>query len=93
MPVAFGHKLVITRDGDMLSKHEEKIMDYNTVHSMTAYVESVKVKNEQQALAEFLTLLDRYKAGEISNPGIQLFCDPAGQVFRVEKSWIVPDLR
>lgn len=92
MPIAFGQQLVITNTGDMITRHENNISNFNTIHSQTVYIESVRVKNDQQAHAEFLTLLDRHKAGEIADPGIQLFDGPNGQVHRVEKSWTVPDL-
>ena len=92
MPIAFGQQTIITIDGAVITKHQENITNYNTVKSITSFTESTKVSNAQQALAEFLKLMDRYSTGDIMSPGIQLLEDKLGNLDRVETSWIIPNL-
>lgn len=76
-----------TQDG-IIIQHEERIVNTSTVYEQTTYCESVMVKNEQQALAEFLKLLDDHKAGKNTDFGIQCHAKD-GIIHRVEKSWTV----
>jgi hypothetical protein len=65
----------------------QKIVDGSTAHLVTEYHQSQFVKDEQQALAEFLVLLDRHKSGEIDDFGMA--CHFTNGKLRLEKSWKV----
>lgn len=78
--------------GGLVIATEEKFYDWSTVHKVTRYVESVKVKDDKHALAEFLKLMDQHKSGEISDFAIECITGKDGQLLRIEKAWTVPDL-
>lgn len=90
MPLGFGKKMVVETDGEVRTIHEETFYAYATVKSSVMYIETVKVKDDKALLAEFLTMLDKYKAGEIDLPGIQLLRDKHTGQLRAEKTWFVP---
>lgn len=89
----FGSQTVLEiTEAGVLMASEEKYHDFRTVKRITRYTESVKVKDHNAALTEFLKLLDRYKAGEILDFGIECIAT-SGNLTRVEKTWVVQDLR
>jgi hypothetical protein len=89
-PILYGSKTVITAAGGMVQIDEEKYNDGDTVIRRTRYTESVKIKNEKTALAEFLILMDKYKAGEITDFSVECITGREGKIIRLEKSWVLP---
>lgn len=92
-PLRFGKQVVMTREGDLTMVHEEVYANFDTVKKITVYTETVRIKDDKDILAEFLKLLDRQKAGEIDLIGLQCLRNPDSGAMRIEKSWVVPDLR
>jgi hypothetical protein len=90
MPILFGSKTVITQSGAMLEIAEEKYHDGETVVRRTRYAESVKIKDEKTALAEFLILMDKYRSGEITDFSVECITGRDGKLIRLEKSWVLP---
>lgn len=90
----YGSRTTVTQTpSGVLVSTEEKFFDWEMVKQVVWNTESVKVKSEKQALAQFLLLLDRYKTGEISDFAINCVSGRDGQLMRVEKSWVEADLR
>lgn len=92
MPVRFGRSMVIKRDGNITTAHEEVYANFDTVKQVTVFTETVRIDDDKDILAEFLKLLDRQKAGEIDLIGLQCLRNPETGTMRVEKSWVVTDL-
>ncbi len=89
----FGKQLTITTDGTVTSALEQKYANFAEVKRRSVYTETVKVGSTEQALAEFLKLLDRNKGGSVEDIGIFCVTDKDGAIIRVEKTWVVTDLR
>lgn len=85
----FGKQIVIETDGDRGVVREQVFANYETVKKVTTYTETVRVKDRKEVLAEYLKLMDKWKAGEIDLPGIEVIRDKTGNM-RVEKNWIIP---
>lgn len=89
----FGRQTTIMAgEGGVLVSHDEKFYEYATVQKVTTYTESVKVKDVKDALAEFLKLMDKHKAGDITDFSLECITGKDGRLIRIEKSWVVPDL-
>lgn len=88
----YGKQLSITSDGMITSVTERNVVNWSEVRKREVYNETVHVRDEKEALAEFLKLLDRKKAGEVKDIGVLTISDEDGRIKRVEKTWIVEDL-
>jgi hypothetical protein len=93
MPIGYGKQVTIKQAGNLVSYEEDTVYHYETVRQVILMVETVRVKNAKEYLAEFLKLMDKFEAGEIDLPGIQLLKDKKTGQLRAEKTWIVPELQ
>lgn len=87
----YGEQTITTIDGDGRQTDQvEKIHRGAVAKQFVRQTETVKVKDQSEALAEFLKLMDRQKAGEIHS--ITFECVPNAHnenvIDRVKKSWI-----
>lgn len=89
----YGKHLTITSDSGVTYVAEEGIVNWSTVKKREVYTETVYVKDEQEALAEFLKLLDRKKTGEVKEVGMMTISDDDGHIKRIEKTWIIENLQ
>lgn len=86
-PIKFGRTAVFESNGNRLSISEQVIAHHAIVKRATQTFETIHVKDEKEILAQFLKLLDRQKAGEIDQVGIQCLRNPQTQQLRIEVSW------
>jgi hypothetical protein len=89
----FGTQIVMVEQDGLVMTKEEKYYNWSTVQKITKMSESVRIKSIEQAHAEFLKLMDKYKQGEVLDFGIECITSKNGQLDRVEKTWTVVDLR
>jgi len=80
---------IIPLDDNIIQYEESKIVSGEATKQTTVFQQSLFVKNEQEALAEFLKLLDDARTGAIKDPGIQCFTDATGTIARIEKTWSI----
>lgn len=71
---------------------EEKWHDSMSVAHETRYSEPVLIKDTNEALSAFLSVLDKFNNGEITEFGIKCHTDKQGKLIRAEKYWTVRDL-
>lgn len=86
-PINFGRSVVFETDGQRLSISEAVIAHKAVVKRSTQTFETIHVKDENEILGHFLKLLDRQKAGEVENVGIQCLRNPQTGMLRIEQSW------
>lgn len=89
MPLRYGKQTVVTDNGGIIVTEESVFANFMNVKQVTIYTETVRVDNEKEVLAEYLKLMDKWKAGDIDLPAIKTLRDRQGNL-RVEKSWTVP---
>lgn len=92
-PIRFGRALTVESNGQVSTMQEEVYANFGTVKRVTLLTETLHVKDDKEILAEFLKLLDRQKTGEIDLIGLQCLRDRTTGRMRIEKSWVIPDLR
>lgn len=85
----FGSIIQELEFNDLTETQEEKIVNGSITSKRTTYRQSIRVKNDSHALAEFLKLCDEHKAGNITSYGVQCYSDQDGKIVRIEKSWSV----
>lgn len=83
------HTSITAADDGTIVQAEEKFFDFKTIVRIDRYSQSIRVKDDQEALAHFLSLMDKHKAGEVADYGVQCFSDRDGQVSRIEKTWAI----
>jgi hypothetical protein len=88
--IAYGEHSTITAAGAIITEETEVYANFETVRKFTRQTEAIRVKDEKEILAEFLKLLDRQRAGEITS--IAFECIPQKSnpavIERIKKSWI-----
>jgi len=91
-PIRFGGSTVIERDGDRVTITEQVISHQKVVKRTSQVYETLPVTDESEAIAHFLNLIDRQKAGEVDQVGIQCLRNPETRKLRVELSWFESSL-
>lgn len=89
----YGKQTVMMQVGSAVLSEEHTYYEGAIAKSVTKYNESMRVKGQEQALTEFLKLLDAHKAGELLGFGVTCHTDKDGKINRIEKMWIVPNLQ
>lgn len=72
-----------------IEKQVENIIESVPTKQTKTYDQSIFINSEQEAIAIFLNLVDKYKAGHVTDFGIQCLTDKDGSIKRVIKSWTV----
>lgn len=80
---------VTETDDNITVTTEERIVESAVTKQHTTYTESVIVKNEAEALAAFLQLMDNHKASKVTDFGVRCYADVNGRIHRIEKLWKV----
>lgn len=79
--------------GAIIEVKEEQFVNWGTVRRLVRNTETIKVKSTDEALAEFLRLMDMHKSGEARDIGIHCKVDADNNFMLVEKTWVVQDLK
>jgi hypothetical protein len=89
----YGRQVVMVANGAIVEQSEAQFVNWGTVRKLVKNTETIKVKNADQVMAEFLKLLDLHKSGQARDIGIFCKVDPDNSFTLVEKTWIVQDLK
>lgn len=86
----YGSHISLTKDGEVIKQTEETFVNYHTLHKIERYNESLLLKNEDEALAVFLKLMEDRKKGLVNDYGVLCYSDKDSQrLKRVEKIWTI----
>lgn len=91
-PLGYGRQITLSRDNEVVKVHEKLFTNFETTKNVCLYTQTVRVRSQSAALAEFLVLQDRAKVEDIHNIGMVVIEDKDGSVCRVELTWQVYDL-
>lgn len=90
----YGKQVVMAVIGDnIIEQSEEQFVNWGTVRKLVRNTETIKVRSTDEALAEFLKLMDLHKSGEARDIGIHCKVDGENNFMLVEKTWVVQDVK
>jgi hypothetical protein len=74
--------------GDIEEIRTHKVLGGLATHPIVIFRQSISVRTDSQVIILFNDLLERFKRGELINPGIQVeVYSDTGKIKRVVKSW------